>query len=234
MIGRDNTEIITALNMDTWMKRGFLLGSKNNSRALASEQDVDTSRVANSAIKIPFIPEYDEVPDKGRAFVGNIVTIPLPTPLPSSGTERTLSLLYPGAKEGIEVIPGFPTPYKLFLRAHYCIDNAPGAVKGMFAPTDLNLGDLILRERPLCLFPRWFAHNNKDAEEFAMVTLSLLKPEDYEDFFDLAKSRPRENAPAGIVHTNSIDTSRMPGDYNGNYASICRDLCRVNHRLVLQ
>ena len=104
----------------------------------------------------------------------------------------------------------------------------------MFALTDLDLGDLILRERPLCLFPRWFAHDNKDAEEFAMATLSLLKPEDNEAFFNLANSRPRENVPAGIVHTNSIDASRMPGDYNGNYASICRDLCRVNHRSVLQ
>ena len=227
------------------MKRGFLRGSKNdskNSRPPASKQGVDASQVAanpadkpQESFKIPLIPDYDDVPDKRRTFAGNIVTIPLPTPLPSSGTEpHTLALIYPGAKEAIEAIPGFPTPYKPFLREHYCIDDAPGAGKGMFALTDLDLGDLILRERPLCLFPRWFAHDNKDAEEFAMATLSLLKPEDNEAFFNLANSRPRENVPAGIVHTNSIDASRMPGDYNGNYASICRDLCRVNHRSVLQ
>ena len=95
----------------------------------------------------------------------------------------------------------------------------------MFALTNLNLGDLILRERLLCLLPRWFSHNNKESEEFALAALSLLKPEDY------SNSRPRENVHASIVHTNSIDASRMPGDYNGNYASIC---CRVNHRSVPQ
>lgn len=124
-------------------------------------------------------------------------------------------------------------PYKPFLRVHYSIDSVPGTGKGMFALTDLNLGDLILRERPLCLFPRWFAQDNKASEEYAMATLSLLKPQDYEDFFNLANCRPRENVPAGIVHTNALSASCMPGDYNGEYACVCRELCRVNHRSLL-
>ena len=161
--------------------------------------------------------------------------IPTPLPFTVTGTEPSaLSLLYPGAKEALEPIPGFPTPYKPFLRVHYSIDNAPGAGKGMFALTDLNLGDLILRERPLCLFPRWFAQDNKASEEYAMATLSLLKPEDYKDFFNLVNCRPTENVPAGIVHTNALGASCMPGDYNGEYACVCRELCRVNHRSVLQ
>ena len=169
-----------------------------------------------------------------RAHVGKITMIPTPLPFTVTGTEpTTLSLLYPGAKEAIEALPGFPTPYKPFLRVHYSIDSAPGAGKGMFALTDLNLGDLILRERLLCLFPQWFAQDNKASGEYAMTTLSLLKPEDHEDFFNLANCRPRENVPAGIVHTNSLSAKCMPGDYNGEYACICRELCRVNHRPVL-
>ena len=69
--------------------------------------------------------------------------IPTPLPFTVTGTEPSaLSLLYPGAKEALEPIPGFHTPYKPFLRVHYSIDNVPGAGKGMFALTDLNLGDL--------------------------------------------------------------------------------------------
>ena len=213
----------------TWMKRGFLLGSKNDSkprRPLASNQDVDTSLVPNptnkprESFKIPPIPDFDYVPYKGHSCAGN-TGITIPTQLPSPGTEPyTLSVLYPGAKEAIEAIPGFPTLYQPSLRVHYGIDSAPGAGKGMFALTDLNLGDIILRERPLCLFPRWFSNDNEDSEEYAVAILSLLKPEDHEDFFNLANCRPRENIPAGIVNTNSLSASYMPGGYNGKYACI--------------
>jgi hypothetical protein len=76
------------------------------------------------------------------------------TKLPFHGTPYTVSLLYPSAKEAIAAIPGFPTPYMPSLQVHYRIGDAPGAGKGMFALTDLDVGDVILRERPLCLVPQ--------------------------------------------------------------------------------
>ncbi len=208
--------------------------------SIAAEEDTasEAARPANKPrepFKIPPVPfEYDDdVPENnGRPHVGKVVMIP--APLPSSGPgPYTLSLLYPGAREAIEALPGFPTPYNPSIRVHYCIGSAPGAGKGMFALTDFKLGDLILRERPICLFPQWFAGNNDASEEYAMSILSLLKPEDSQDFFNLANCRTGENIPSGIVNTNGLYAGFMPGEYHGEYACICRDLCRVNHRSVI-
>lgn len=229
------------------MKRGFLLNSKKDpelSMSIAAGEVTTAGGAAYPAnkprepFKIPPVPfEYDDdVPENsGRPHAGKVVMIP--TSLPSSGPgPYTLSLLYPGAREAIEALPGFPTPYNPSIRVHYRIGSAPGTGlggKGMFALTDLNLGDLILRERPICLFPQWFAGNNDPSEEYAMSILSQLKPDDFEDFFNLANCRTGENIPSGIVNTNSLYAGFMPGEYHGEYACICRDLCRVNHRSVI-
>lgn len=95
------------------MKRGFLLGSKNDSKTSPSsclKHDVDTSRVTNPAnkpresLKIPFIPDYDDVPYLERPHVRKITMIPTPLPtVTGTGTEPfVLALLYPGAKEALE------------------------------------------------------------------------------------------------------------------------------------
>ena len=240
--------------METWMKRGFLQNPKSDSNpnaSLASKDIIQVDHkpgavsVANSPnmqqkpppsikIKIPSAPIVDDIPMVGhrpaswRGWVNMRVT-----QLPFHGRPYTSSLLYPGAKEAIAAIPGFPTPYTPSLRLHYRIGDAPGAGKGMFASTDLDVGDLILRERPLCLFPQYIKGDGMtSAEKMLMIIVSTITPQDRDDFFKLANCKPG-NPTLGILFTNALNASRMPGDYNGRYGGVCRDLSRVNHRLVV-
>ena len=106
----------------------------------------------------------------------------------------------------------------------------------MFALTDLDVGDLILRERPFCLFPQTLPLGGlMSPDEMFKLALSFMQPQDREDFFKLANCKTQDKAgnPArGIMDTNALNASRMPGDFNGRYAGVCRDLSRVNHRSV--
>ena len=125
----------------------------------------------------------------------------------------------------------FPTPYSPSLRVHYRIGDALGSGKGMFALTDLDTGDLIARERPLCLFPLAIpAKTYADVDAVIMQTLLKMKPTDVVDYFDLTNCKTEGGPASGIWRTNSLDVGRMPGEYDGIYTCICRDLSRVNHR----
>ena len=143
----------------------------------------------------------------------------------------TISLLYPGAKEALSTIPGFPTPYSPSLRVHYRIGDALGSGKGMFALTDLDTGDLIARERPLCLFPVAFPGNTyADMDAVLMPTLLKMKPADVLDYFALANCKTEGGPASGILRTNGLDAKCIPSEYDGRYSCVCRDLSRANHR----
>ena len=237
------------------MKRGFLKSPNSGSKPTSSlSKDiirVDRT-VTNSPnkqkepppltkIKIPSRPidVRAGITKEGNLFTMDpgLLTYTRTTQLPFHGTPYAMSLLYPGTKEAIAAIPGFPTPYMPSLRVHYCIGDAPGAGKGMFALTDLDVGDVILRERPLCLFPMCIPLGGvMSPHEMLMSTFSYMKPQDLEDFFKLANCKIQEGAEniiSGIIDTNTLNATRMPGEYNGQYGGICRDLSRVNHRSVI-
>jgi hypothetical protein len=239
--------------MESWMKRGFLKSPNSGSKPNASlskdiiQVDRTPGAVTNSPnkqqepplstkVKIPSCPmDVADITDGGnfRPIPGRF-TYMRATQLPFCGTPYTIALLYPSAKEAIAAVPGFPTPYMPSARVHYRIGDAPGAGKGMFALTDLDVGDLILRERPLCLVPQclWRGGSISPERMFTLV-VSLMKPQDREDFFKLANCKDKAvNSIRGIIDTNALNASRMPGDYNGRYGGICRDLSRVNHRSV--
>ena len=231
------------------MKRGFLKSPKSGSKpnASLSKDIIQVNRtpgtVTNSQqefppltkIKIPSCPMDADITDGGNFRpVPGMFTYMRATQLPFCGTPYTIALLYPSAKEAIAAVPGFPTPYMPSLRVHYRIGDAPGAGKGMFALKDLDVGDLILRERPLCLVPQhlWRGLSISPEQMFTLV-VSLMKPQDREDFFRLANCKDKAvDSIRGIIDTNSLNASCMPGDYNGRYGGICRDLSRVNHRSV--
>jgi hypothetical protein len=237
--------------MESWMKRGFLQNSKSGSKSIAMKDIIQADRrpevAVNSPhrsqekIKIPCVPndfgDFTVFPAKGYfpASRGEPIRATV-TKLPFHGTPYTVSLLYPGAKEAIAAIPGFPTPYMPSLQVHYRIGDVPGAGKGMFALTDLNVGDVILRERPLCLVPQCFGET-MTARQLHQITLTMMAPmdpQDRKDFFELTTCKPGQegNPILGIISTNALDASRMPGDYDGQYGGVCRDLSRVNHRSV--
>ena len=108
----------------------------------------------------------------------------------------------------------------------------------MFALADLEVGDVILRERPLCLVPLCIGNGTVTVQQVQLTILSMvvsMEPQDRKDFSELTicKPGPAGNPILGIISTNALDASRIPGDYNGQYGGICRDLCRVNHRSVV-
>ncbi|KAF8346577.1 SET domain-containing protein [Amanita rubescens] len=145
------------------------------------------------------------------------------------GEPYSIFLLYPGAKEAIEAIPGLPTPYMPSLRVHYRIGDAPGAGKGMFALTDLDTGDLILRERPLLLFPRYTFGDITSLQMIFMRMITSMKLEDCAEFIKLANCKTEGDPIVGIMHTNALNALRMPGPYDGRYGGVCLNLSRVNH-----
>ena len=243
--------------MESWMKRGFLQNSKSDSKSIASKGIIQADRrpevVVNPQnkqqeppgppsikLKIPCGPndfgDFTIFPSVGDfpATLGKPARATV-TKLPSHGTPYTVSLLYPGAKEAIEAIPGFPTPYLPSLRVNYRIGDVPGAGKGMFAITDLNAGDVILRERPLCLIPQCLGDETMTVRQMNLTILAMMEsmdPRDNWDFCELTtcKPGPPGNPIIGIISTNALTAACMPGGYNGRYIGICRDLCRVNHR----
>src|SRR6266550_489927 len=244
--------------MASWMKRGFLRRSDTSSKlasstVIASKKTADdhcsdvsskpdgslTQNQPQGAFKIPSIAIIDEnIPDLGRFPGGSMQTQAIKLPYDDDGhtTEPyTISLLFTGAKEAFAAMPGFPTPYRPSIRVHYRIGDAPGAGKGMFALTDLHTGDLIARERPLCLFPLAIpSETNTYAGMDAVIlqTVLKMKPADIQDYFGLANCKTQGGPAAGILRTNGLDAHRMPGEYDGKYTCICRDISRANHRSV--
>ena len=122
--------------MESWMKRGFFQNSKSDSKSIASKDIVQADRrpeaVVSSPnnqqepspltkIKIPCVPndfgEFVQFPAIGDlpAARGEPINTTV-VKLPFHGTPYTVSLLYPGAKEAIEAVPGFPSPYMPLFR----------------------------------------------------------------------------------------------------------------------
>jgi hypothetical protein len=202
--------------MESWMKRGFLQTSKSDSKPTAAfaskdiiQADRRPERVVNSPnkqqepspltkIKISCVPndfgEFVQFPAIGDlpAARGEPINTTV-VKLPSHGTPYTVSLLYPGAKEAIAAIPGFPSPYMPSLQVHYRIGDVPGIGKGMFALTDLNVGDVILRERPLCLVPLCMGKGPVTAQQVHLTTFTIvasMEPQDRRDFCELTTCKP--------------------------------------------
>lgn len=137
------------------MKRGFLLSGSKPNKPLSAGVLIAPDE-PRKTFKMPAIPIIEDIREVAPLPVGNSYVRITQFPFPCAvGEPYSIFVLYPGGREAISAIPGLPSPYTPSLRVHYRIGDAPGAGKGMFALTDLNTGDLILRERPLLLFPRW-------------------------------------------------------------------------------
>lgn len=212
------------------MKRGFLLNSSKPYKPVVSGVAIAPDK-PRGTFKIPAIPTME-------VDIGEITPLPVVNvyirithfPFRVVGEPYSTFLLSPDAKEAISAIPGFPTPYTPSLRVHYRIGDAPGAGQGMFALTDLETGDLILRERPLLLLPLYMIGTSATLEQLYAKIIALLKPEDRVEFAKLANCKTDGNPLMGIMSTNALSALRMPGTYDGRYCGICRDLSRVNHR----
>ena len=216
------------------MKRGFLLGGSKPHKSLASGVAIAQDK-PQGTFKIPAMPVFENIQQIGRLPVGNPYNM-IVTRFPfHCALEEPYSIfvLYPGGREAISAIPGLPSPYTPSPRVHYRIGDAPGAGKGMFALTDLDTGDLILREIPWLLLPGCIVGNRATVDTVLMKVLATaMMPEDFAEFFKLANCKTEGSSISGIMNTNAHSAGRMPGAYDGSYGGICRDLSRVNHRSV--
>ncbi|KAF8637089.1 hypothetical protein AX17_002994 [Amanita inopinata Kibby_2008] len=237
------------------MKREFLLKSKDNSKLLGV--DSTTTTLGNSdvasvpsasplephrawSIRIPSIPNLNGGSPLQRGFPTQnfnfvISRLPLPSPFAILGGlfgPSTAILLFPGAKDAILDLPGFPGIYKPYVQVMYRIAEVAGAGLGMFALADINPGDLILRERPMCLFPIALSVGaiNLTPDQLIEQLVSQLTPDTRQVFLSLAncKGKSHHNL-RGILNTNALPAQAMPGSYNGVYGGVAHDLSRVNH-----
>lgn len=166
----------------------------------------------------------------------------------------TESLLRRPALDHILSSPGFPC------RPHHppdvCFRIGPSQTGlGMFATRDLTMGDHILTERPLTVTPTGIPMPNfakglvglTDAERrqailnewentYLQPCFNRLDPKTQEAFLDLANSHTEDGSGPilGVIRTNGFEVAGvMDPDPNGEYAAVCKTMCRINHRYSL-
>ncbi|RPD53882.1 SET domain-containing protein [Lentinus tigrinus ALCF2SS1-7] len=187
----------------------------------------------------------------------NAETIPIPDPRevqdfdPSSnasssqlgyGEEQLDSLtLYPGTdcvllqlKNRNEIpLPHLEPESEAAPVSSYLIADAGSSGFGVFASTPIERGDLIMRERPLLVYPQLVPFHRNLPPEHAYPeleeALSRLPTHRRESFFRLVNSHPEEPSRVkGIIDTNALHIGLLPGSTQ-QYAAVCKDTSRINH-----
>ena len=95
---------------------------------------------------------------------------------------------------------------------------------GMFAVEGIDRGDLIVRERPLLVYPQAIPfHSNRPAgQEYPELedAVNQLADHDRDAFFGLMNSHPQERSQIkGILDTNALHIGLLPGT-SREYAAI--------------
>ncbi|CAL1698862.1 unnamed protein product [Somion occarium] len=161
----------------------------------------------------------------------NLVTLPMPNflrPEPMS-----ICLIWPIQKQKILALPGFPVRFVPPPRVLYEIKPIPGAGMGMVATQDIEVGDLIVRERPLIIMVQGIPYDKRHPEYARIQTempITALSEENRSAFYALHNCKG-DKAPfpaAGIIDTNAIGIGALPG-FENDCAAVCKDISRCNH-----
>jgi hypothetical protein len=169
---------------------------------------------------------------------GIYVATSLPPP-PSQGMDvHSFCLFPPGVKEKVLALPNFPGPPFVLsmMQNKFRIGPVPDAGKGMFSTTDLKAGDLIMAERPFLVAPAAFPYTNLKGfvhpDKIMEMAVEKLGPPCRDIFMKLHNCKgPDTPKIRGIVDTNSLELSAMPG-HDVPYAGIFQNISRINHRSV--
>lgn len=221
------------------MKKGFLHGQQLN----VANSPVAQTKPQPECIKIPSKPvelachEGSIVSDYHRADKGNVMWAALPPYNPARPNEPlTECLIYPEIKAHILATPGFPRPFRTPEPPRYVLDPVRGAGIGMFAAVDIDIGEVIVVERPLiisliALFAVGPLPTQQPTEQQRLLIERLSKRE-YEEYFALSNckgyTRPEIS---GIMDTNGIGIGTLPGGEGDYVGAVCQAISRVNHRL---
>jgi hypothetical protein len=224
------------------MKRGFLKIKSTNGGNTKGAVTSSSTTPAAAAINIPItnIQPGKDIPTTFKFtkehFPCRIITVPHPRPFVSLSSidPPSVCLLYAGARESFLALPDFPAPYILGpFPMPYSINPVPCAGLGMVAAFDLKPGALILRERPMIVFPVEFPYGPGmvHPEELFQTLVEKLCSSSREFFTKLHNCKGSDHSTTrGIVDTNALDIGSLPGMYDGHYGAVCWDLSRINHR----
>ena len=203
---------------ETIMKAGFLRGK---------DLDKDSTK-----IKIP----SGDLKEKKYPAVTKITraqfpcTLPPNTPVPNEAQSECL--LYEGIKESILAIPGFPQPVPVPNPPRYKITPTKGVGVGigLVATIDLDIGDLIVAERPLIVYTKLVERWAVPPQEVRRLLVERLDLPAQEEYYALrnCKGYSRCNAD-GIADTNSMTIGELPG-YSGVCIAVCKVISRASHR----
>ncbi|KAJ6593425.1 hypothetical protein B0H19DRAFT_917505 [Mycena capillaripes] len=160
----------------------------------------------------------------------------------------TECFFFPGSKEVLMNIPGFPQPLIHPTTPAFRMTTIPGKGLGLVSTRDLRMGDLILTERPLLIsargmelvFPPNFTHEQRlqytlnELERYLQIALGRMRPDAKAAYMALQNSHTEDGSgPAvGIMRTNGLCIDGLrPGmeEQVDMYSATCKEISRLNH-----
>ncbi|KAJ6466295.1 hypothetical protein C8R45DRAFT_485048 [Mycena sanguinolenta] len=173
-------------------------------------------------------------------------TLPLDAEVDEPVTE---CFFFPGSKEVVMNIPGFPQPMLYPSKPSFRLAAVPGMGMGLFSTRDLKMGDLILCERPLLISPRgvptdpnpnftdemFVQYSMNMYEKCAAMAVDRMRPKDKAAFMALTNCHTEDGSGpcVGIIRTNGLgiegllpSKTTLPSDI---YSATCKDISRLNH-----
>ncbi|EJF61803.1 SET domain-containing protein [Dichomitus squalens LYAD-421 SS1] len=124
-------------------------------------------------------------------------------------------------------------PIALRLTPRYHISDAGEGGLGLFATTNIARGELVLRERPLIVYPQMlpFYSTRPAGQQYPELerAMELMSTDKQEAFFGLMNAQQEEpSLVKGIIDTNALYVGSLPGAPH-QYAGVCEHISRINH-----
>ncbi|KAJ7188725.1 hypothetical protein C8R46DRAFT_1205863 [Mycena filopes] len=241
------------------MKRGFLNTSKAKARPLGPANTTPGFQPPKSLkltthfpfgkvgkIHVPLPADYDtsvkyrECDGRSGTLEEDTMTY---TTIPwGAGPDEPVSecFFYPGSKEVLMKLPGFPQPLITPATPAFRLVPVAGKGSGLVSTRALQLGDLVINERPLFVCARgvpvqafahlshaqYLQHAMDQLEKYCEVGIQRMRPEDKESFMALVNSHKEDGSGpiVGRVRTNGLWLAGLrPGveDETNEYSSVC-------------
>ncbi|KAJ7099542.1 hypothetical protein B0H15DRAFT_771246 [Mycena belliarum] len=179
----------------------------------------------------------------------SIPHIPSDSPSIASKDGWTSAMLQVATQAKIPSTPGFPSPMARPPDVRHRIGPTSNMGLGVFSTARLQMGDLILSDRPLIVVPLHMYGSGDypknltqkqtqqavlaDAELYLQFVLDRLDPENRKAYMALANSHLKDGSGPilGIMRTNGmgIDALIRPGNPPMPYSAVCKEISRLNH-----
>lgn len=209
------------------MKSGFLQGKLLNKERRPAEVTKD------GKVKIPTGPANNGISltasSHTKGAQQTFCTMP-PLDRLRPDDPDTQCMLDVEVRDKIVKIPGFPQPLPTD-RPRCKIDVLKGVGLALVATKDIDVGDLIIAERPLTLIHGSMPLSKTLPKDYPlMLLLERLTPEDREDFFALRNCKGYGRGEIqGIHDTNALGIQSLPAE-DAHAGAVCKVISRARHR----